>query len=437
MSLSERFRRALILSACVFLSGANFAASQTTPDTSSKIEVNVNRVFLSVVIRDKKGRAVSDLKQEDFQVLDNDKVQVISAFTVQKHTVTQSKPAGNPGISTQTGALPAAALPSPVMQRFVVFLFDDMHLSIENLAAAKTAGIQALAGALVDSDMAAVVSTSGKVNSGLIRDRAQLKDAILSLQPRDVYRSSRLDCPNIDYYQADLIVNNHDEAAFQDATRQELSCNPGIDVKDINIAERQADADARRALALGDQDVLATYAALREYVRRMVNLPGQRMLILVSPGFITLAPMALTQESRLIDFAAQSDITISALDARGLYTTELDASEHSPSLRDLNGSGGSTQLQADYRRSGMALAEGTMASLADGTGGTFFHNRNDLGEGLVGLTAVPECVYLLEFSPDNVKLDGTYHHLKVKVDRDGVQIQARRGYFAPKPDKKK
>jgi hypothetical protein len=57
------------------------------------------------------------------------------------------------------------------------------------------------------------------------------------------------------------------------------------------------------------------------------------------------------------------------------------------------------QQQSDYRRSGMALAEGAMASLADGTGGTFFHNRNDLGAGLVGLTAVPECVYLLEFSP--------------------------------------
>jgi VWFA-related protein len=428
MSLSEGFR-ALTLSACVLLSGARFVASQTTPGTPSNIEVNVNRVFLSVVIRDKQGRVVNDLKKEDFQVLDNDKVQVLSAFTVQKHTVTENKPAANTDISTQ--AAPPPAVSSPVVQRFIVFVFDDMHLSIENLAAAKTAGIEALAGALDPSDMAAVVSTSGKVNSGLIRDRAQLKDAILSLQPRNVYRSSGLDCPNIDYYQADLIVNKHDPTAFQEATQQELNCNPGIDVKEINIAERQADADSRRALALGDQDVLTTYAALREYVRKMANLPGQRIMILVSPGFITVAPMALTQESRLIDFAAQSEITISALDARGLYTTELGAGER------VNGSGRSVQLQNDYRSSGMALAEGAMSSLADGTGGNFFHNRNDLGAGLAGLTAVPECVYLLEFSPDNAKPDGTYHHLKVKVDRDGVQIQARRGYFTPKPDKKK
>jgi VWFA-related protein len=433
----EPICRLLVLCLCIFLSGAPSAPAQTTP--SSQIEINVNRVFLSVVVRDKQGRAVSDLKQEDFQVLDNDKPEVVSAFTVQKHVPLENKPPAGPASSTPGVPPPAAPLPSPspAPQRFVVFIFDDMHLSVEDLAAAKTAGVQALTEALVDPDMAAIVSTSGKVNSGLTRDRAALKAAVLSLQPRNVYRSSHLDCPDISYYQADLIVNKHDEPAFQDATRQELGCNPGIDVKDINIAERQADSDARRALNLGDLDVLTTYAALLEYARRMARLPGERLLILVSPGFITLAPMALTQESRLIDVAAQSNITISALDARGLYTTELEASEHSPSLRDLNGSGGSTQLQADYRRSGMALAEGAMASLADGTGGTFFHNRNDLGTGLVGLTSVPECVYLLEFSPSNVKPDGTYHHLKVKVNRDGVQIEARRGYYAPKPDKKK
>jgi VWFA-related protein len=433
MGLSERIRRVLFFCVCRFLCGAAFAVAQTTPGTSPQIEVNVNRVFLSVVVRDQQGRAVSDLKQQDFQVLDNDKPEVVSGFTVQKHAALESKPAASPASSTPGAPPAAAALPSPTPQRFVVFIFDDMHLSIEDLAAAKTAGIQAVTEGLAASDMAAVVSTSGKVNSGLIRDRSALKDAVLSLQPRNVYRSSRLDCPNISYYQANLIINKHDEPALQDATRQELNCNPGIDVKDINIAERQADSDARRTLNLGDLDVLATYAALREYVRRMARLPGERMLILVSPGFATLEPMALTQESQLIDFAAQSNITISALDARGLYTTELTASEHSPSAAN----GASMELESDYRRSGMALAAGAMASLTDGTGGTFFHNRNDLGTGLVGLTSVPECVYLLEFSPSTLKPDGTYHRLKVKVDRDGVQIQARRGYFAPKPDKKR
>lgn len=74
-----------------------------------------------------------------------------------------------------------------------------------------------------------------------------------------------------------------------------------------------------------------------------------------------------------------------------------------------------------------------MAELADGTGGTYFHNSNDLEGGLQALTVVPEYVYLLELSLQNVKLDGSYHPLRVKVDQEGLKVEARRGYFAPRP----
>ena len=80
----------------------------------------------------------------------------------------------------------------------------------------------------------------------------------------------------------------------------------------------------------------------------------------------------------------------------------------------------------------MALNEDVMAELADGSGGTYFHNSNDLEEGFQRLAAAPEYVYLLEISLENVKQDGTYHRLKVKLDKDGLKVQARRGYFAPK-----
>lgn len=73
----------------------------------------------------------------------------------------------------------------------------------------------------------------------------------------------------------------------------------------------------------------------------------------------------------------------------------------------------------------------------NGTGGTFFHNSNDLETGFKSLAEGPESVYLLELSLDNAEPDRAYHSLKVKVDRLGLQIQARRGYFIPKPEKAK
>ena len=85
----------------------------------------------------------------------------------------------------------------------------------------------------------------------------------------------------------------------------------------------------------------------------------------------------------------------------------------------------------------MSFNEDVMAELAEGTGGTFFHNRNDLENGLKSLAATPEVVYLLALSLKEVKHDGSYHSLRVRVDRKSLKTQSRRGYFAPGKEKQK
>ena len=126
-------------------------------------------------------------------------------------------------------------------------------------------------------------------------------------------------------------------------------------------------------------------------------------------------------------------MTISALDARGVFTTELGASEKSPSFSTLNGNGGSMQLQSGYLRESASLAQDAMAELADGTGGTFIHDSNDLDAAFQSLTEPPACVYLLELEPETAKPDGSLHRLKVKLDRGGLQVQARRAYTLSQP----
>jgi hypothetical protein len=74
-----------------------------------------------------------------------------------------------------------------------------------------------------------------------------------------------------------------------------------------------------------------------------------------------------------------------------------------------------------------------LEELADGTGGSFFHNNNDLEGGFRRLTTAPEFYYLLGFSPQNLKYDGHYHRLTVKLkDAGKFSVQARKGYYAPK-----
>ncbi len=85
----------------------------------------------------------------------------------------------------------------------------------------------------------------------------------------------------------------------------------------------------------------------------------------------------------------------------------------------------------------MTLNEDVMAELADGTGGTFFHNSNGSEGGLQRLTVVPEWVYRLELSQTGIKQDGSYHPLRVKAKGEGLKIEARRGYFASRRQKDK
>ena len=438
MNVNMRGHPVIALGCLVLISCAHSAAQQgnESQDTTPRIEMSVSRVLVPVVVRDQLGHTVSDLKKEDFQVFDNGKPRVVSAFTVEKRGPGES----NQGSNTERGVPPPVpGNTSPLApKRFMVLLFDDMNLTLEDLAHAKKAGVEALDGALADSNIAVVVSTSGKTNSGWTRDPARLRDTIASLEAQRMYRPDDTECPKIDYYQADLIVNKDNSAALADAVAQIVSCHPALgatpvkpdDIANLGLAQQDpstlmAKAAASRVLSLARRDIQVTYATMTQILGRMATLPGQRVLILVSSGLPQLQQELWAGESQILDLAARSNVTISALDARGLYTTSLTASDHN------------SMGSPHFRSNAMASAGDTMAELADGTGGTLFHNSNDLDAGFKSLIEAPEVVYVLELSLDKVKPDGNYHSLQVKVDREGVQLQARRGYFMPKPEKNK
>jgi VWFA-related protein len=426
----------------VFFVPADTAAQQVkeapAQNTSAQIKVSVNAVLVPVVVRDAQGRSVGYLHKEDFQIFDKDKPQTISGFSIQKRAAVGANPASAAPSPTNSSGNPQSNTPahtngtqnSPIPpERYIVFLFDDMHLSAGDLIRVQKVATKMLFTSLSDSDQAVVLSFSG-VNSGMTSDRAKLQDAISKIKVQNLYRRSGRECPDVDYYQADLIQNKHNDQAFQAAVDDAYNCG-NLDMRPL--AEHMARSAAARALAVGDQDVRVTLGFVRDVVRRMASLPGQRTLILISPGFLTVAPEAMTDKSRILDLAAQSNVTISALDARGLYTTGLDASEQGAHTTKALMTGDEAQRHGDS----MSLNEDVMAEFAEGTGGTFFHNSNDLEGGLQKLAAAPEYVYLLELSLEKVKSDGAYHSLRVRVDQDGLKLQARRGYFAPAPVKAK
>lgn len=395
-------------------------------------------MLVPVVVRDGRGRAVGNLQKEDFEVFDQGKQQVISGFTIEKRAVREVEAAVAAAAPSDSHSVFPGVVPAPETlavpggpKRFIVFLFDDLHLSVADMAQVQLAATRMLEGALGGADMADVVSFTG-TNSGMTRDRAKLQEAIGQLRVHQLFREVGRQCPNMDYYQADLIINKHESMATQAAIQDTISC-ANLKPQEANIAERMVQVAAAKALSVGDQDVRVALGFVKELVHRMATLPGERMVIFVSPGFLATSAEALSFKSQIMDVAAQSKVTVSALDARGLYTTNLDASEHG----DTTKFGMMTGLAQQRHSESETINEDVMAELADGTGGTFFHNSNDLEGGFKRLTEAPEYQYVLEFSPQNVKANGSYHGLKVKVRGSGLKLQARRGYYAPNAERGK
>jgi VWFA-related protein len=389
------------------------------------IKANVNEVLVPVVVRNAQGQVVGNLKKENFQIYDSGKLQTVAGFTVVERA--DSGPDTSP--TATPGSAPATAQPVRPGQRFIVLLFDVMNLTDSDLAQTRDAANNMLAASLRPTDFAAVLSTAG-TNSGVTRDREKLQKAIQDLRLNSLYHHDSHECPNVDYYQADLIVNKNDGIALQAAAEDTLSC-ANLDRSQMSIATHIAENAAQRAAALGDQNFRANLNFIKLVVGKMNGLPGQRLLILISSGFLTPTAEALTLKSQVLDTAAQANVVISTIDARGLYTTNLDPSQHG------GGSPLGIRMQNEYHQASMEASEDVMADLADGTGGAYFHGNNNLEAGLDQLFAGPRYLYLLSFVPGNVKSNGGYRALKVKVDQPGMNVQARRGYFAPAQEKKK
>lgn len=394
----------------------------SSQDTAATFNAKVNLVMVPVVVRDRAGHAIGNLQQQDFQLFDKGKPQAITKFSVEKpgsRLIQVNNASGENAASAEEPNTKSVALPD----RYVAYVFDDLHIDFGDLMQVRKAAQHQLS-MLAASDRAAVFTTSGQGNQDFTDDRDKLQQALAKLMPRPMQTSrGGLNCPDLSYYQADRIVNKNDQQALTVAVLEVATCMPNIPA---SAAQALATSTARQIVDIGEHDALLSLGVLEDIVRRISAMPGQRTMILISPGFITPDPMALERITDVLNRATHANVLISALDARGLYTTDGDASRGSINLT-------ATRMKQQYDRDAALANEDVMAELAYGTGGTFFHNNNDLNDGLRRVATAPEYYYLLGFSPQNLKPDGSFHKLKVMVKNPAVaQVQARRGYFVPK-----
>ncbi len=405
----------------------------TSHDEPTTFKVSAKLVLVRVVVRDSSGHAVGNLRQEDFEVFDKGKPQIVSQFEVEQpgtvlakaRQISQADSSDSQSRSTDK----REDGPVTVPERFVAYMFDDIHLEFGDLVRVREAALRHFS-TLRPTDRAAVVTTSGLVALDFTDDRAKLRETLIHIQPHPV-RSATADCPDISYYQADLIVNKNDLLATQLAAQEATTCLPVGSAPGSRQPVALGDpaalviAASMAAIATGEQESKVSLVTLKQTVNGISRMPGQRSIVLVSPGFI--APQLEFDYNQIIDRAVHAQVAINTLDARGLYVVMPfgDASHTAQTPPPP----GKTLIET----AAASANDDLLSVFADSTGGVFFHNNNDFDEGFRRVAEAPEYSYVLGFAPQNLKLDGSYHILKVKLKNpQKLSLQARRGYYAPK-----
>jgi VWFA-related protein len=416
----------------------------TSQEASVPLRVMVNLIPLRVIVRDDKGHAVSTLHKEDFLLFQDGKPQIIANFSVEtlaaaEHAVSPSNPAsaGAPGEPASPAFLPPS--------RFVALLFDDALLNQQDLMQAKLAVSKFVDTSVKPSDRVAIYTVSGLNQVDFTDDRAKLHQALDRLQVNALGAdlTSENDCPPMEPYEADLIFNSHDSYATEIARTDAVACITQSSVSSPSVTAGGASSSTSPATTAGADGLVQAMALrveertsrqtgdtmrrIREVLERLQAMPGQRNLVLISPGF--LYATREYEYSDLIDRAIRRNIFINSLDARGLYVPDLigDISQRTNDPEPANAS-----IRAQWRITAQSNQSQALAFLAEDSGGFAFRDNNDLVQGLREVAGAPEAYYYLAFSPPNFKTDGRYHSLSVKLlPKTKYSIQARRGYYAP------
>ena len=399
-------------------------ARETTPQFRIRAERNL--VLVRVEVRDAKGRTVRDLHKEDFRLLDDGKPQEISGFSVE---VSKTEPEGaQPRVAPTAPTSASAVTPPPpvVPQRFVGLFFDDYHTKAEGIMRTRNAAWHYVETTVRPQDRVAIFTATGKDQLDFTGDQAKLHDALFRLAARPLPPTG---CPQIDEYEAYLVTQLNEPDALKLLHTDAIRCINGVTQVGSDRptfgaggAEQQAELEAAAVWSHAERESQYALQAIEQTVLRLAAMPGQRSLVLVSPGFLTE-----TQKQKvdaITDRALQQQVVISAIDAAGL-DARIPSQITNAALQSIEA------LRVRLESTGSVASSGVLAYLSADTGGVFFHNSNDFNQGFSEAAAVPEAYYMLTFSPQDVKLNGKFHSLKVILNTPGhFTVQARRGYFA-------
>jgi VWFA-related protein len=425
--MKQKFARITLMlcGAVAVASAARSQAPQASPSPSPppteetpSFPAEVELVNVDVVVVDKKGNPITDLKQEDFTLQEDGQPQTVNSFeAIRLPDAPSATPPARPKISSNT-------TPEAKTGRTFVVVFDDVHLAPFQSSRAKVAVAEFLKSGVREGDRVTLVATGGSA-WWTTRMEAGRDELIALLKRMDGRMIPDVSPERITDYEAMRIHLYRDQQVIDRVNRRfaTYGVNPNAntgrgmsDMADPQVVGRAADVYFQ---AMSRMRV--TLDVVERVLNSLATTKGRKTLVLVSQGFIY--DPNLDEFKRVVQTSRRSNVAIYFLDTRGLGGLPVTMSAQfgpAPDTQDL----GSAIFES------LEASEGA-ESIASDSGGFTVKNTNDLAGGIHRIANESRSYYMIGYHPKNTARDGKFRKIQVKVNRKGVQVRARKGYYAP------
>src|SRR2546423_2722623 len=374
-------------------------------------------VVLDVIVTDKQGHPVRDLKAEDFAVAEKGTPQKISVFERYSPKSSEKKQLPQNCLSNQL------AVQGTEDRGVTIILVDGLNTPIQNQGYVKQEILKYLAKQYQTGSATAVLAltTELRVLQDFTTDPALLRKALEKYQSKEAPVYTRERTPG--------------------GLPQGIDILAGTAAYDAIVANMQFFANEQVSRALGER-IQITMSAMRALARATAGIQARKNLIWVSAAFpLTFDPEdssrlgfseSYAEQFRLTEaILTQARVAVYPVDAVGLSGKLMgDAANPGQTLVGRMG-GYSDMARADDKIDSYSLgSKMAMEELATQTGGRAFYNRNDIDNSVAIASEEGAEAYVVGYYPDDKQFDNKFRKVQVKVDRPDVKVRYRPGYFA-------
>ena len=401
-------------------------------DESEVIKVTSNLVNLDVMVKDKKGKIITDLKKEDFIVNENGVQQDIQFFD---STLTAGD---EPGRAASAPTSPGAPPPNKLPRNIISLVLDLQTTETANLKHVRDGIVKYIRERISDTDSVALFSISAglRLLQPFTQDKTKLIAAAEKAYSSNVSKTSE---------QRDLtesIASLREQLAGSGAESLATQAG-GSAAAQAMIARRVLEQYVQLRSALSAQQSRPILAALAAICEGLRPIRGKKTLVMFSQGFV--APEVLDwQVQSTIDIANRANVAIYIIDSTGLTggTPQSGALWPGSALSAISGensqesrirAGAGESVFDISRHEGLNRQQDLLYRISEDTGGHFIKNTNDIGAGLDRIDVEIRARYTLAYRSTNQNFDGSFRKVKIEVRRSDANVVARPGYYAIPP----